>query len=166
MAPSVEMASNGYQVPDLESILQTLRSYAPSDTTTTTASATPTEAASYALHPLDLSAILRGDSFQRAPPVAESSNQCEPEDHISKTPVNDPRLARRALNHDPAPPQQSQLPQSSKIQDTKPSGDPTTIIDWVAAVRYTTKLLGGNEQFANRIRKVSGSLKRSRTKYS
>lgn len=160
------MASNAYQVPDLESILQTLKSYAPSDTTTTTTSATPTEAASYTSHPLDLSAILRGDSFQRAPPVAESREQFEPEDHTSTTPVNDPRLARRALNHDPTPSQPLQLPQVAKIQDTKPGVDPTTIIDWVTAVRYTTKLLGGNEQFANRIRKVAAALKRSRTKCS
>lgn len=156
------MASNGYQVPDLESILQTLRSYAPS-TVANAAGEASTQVASHVSHPLDLSAILRGDRHQKQPPVAELREQNEREDCISAAPVTDPRLARRVLNHDPTPSQQPQPLQMAKPQNAKPGVDPTTIIDWVVAVRYTTKLLGGNEQFANRIRKVAKTFKKMDT---
>lgn len=141
---TISMSTTDYDIPDLQSILQTLKAFAPANNLLGSTSEP------HAYNHRDLTAIPHKEC--NANDLKVENEEYEPEELQSIIRLADPSRLTRAAAVDPA----AALPYGvvALTQDDKPRHDPTAIIDWLVGVRYTTKLLGNDEHVVSRIRKV------------
>lgn len=139
------MSSNGinYQVPDLASILRTLSAYGPSHSQPVPVQQNQVQQ--------QYQQIPHGQSFEPrelyANPDLQQPNAGNPP--LFRTDVEQSARCVASNGLMELPPTLSSAP--THVQKV----DPTVITEWSAGLRCATKLFASNEQFGNRIRKVT-----------
>ena len=123
------MNPNGYQTPDLASVLRTLAAY----------SAPPPQAASQFPNTLPDVTPSAVDELEEG--EYEPEDPFPPQDPIQTVPLK------------PLEPP-ARTPEPKKAPLSTPRIDPTTITTWPAALRYVSKLITRDEAIGARIRKL------------
>ena len=126
------MNPNGYQTPDLASVLRTLAAY----------SAPPPRAAPQSPYVLSGLGDSTTDELEEGEYDPEEALLLEVEDNLSYTAPTQP----------PKPP--SLTTEARKPSPKIPRIDPTTITTWPAALRYVSSLIAREEAVSDRIRKL------------